>query len=795
MRDVGLLSTLWRAFGVLPPPEAANVMCARIPDCGFGVVSTTKLRRGNVLFRVPLDSALTVARSPNDDVDLALALLRAIEIDEAWRGYASAVLPSPDELTASFLWPRRLISELQDEVAIREAERCALRIGIMQRTLARRGRSAVGYSGDEAFYDSVPPLALPAAAAGWRLGNAEWGDNVGGTVTGPDGGSGHSNGGAVGPDGDIFIWALAVVLSRSILLHDASGEPMRALVPMADLFNHLPESPAEYVAAADAAGEEDPPPCWEIEEFSTPNYTDEQRTDDSSRWDAGIPPLRYNEEQMQQEASDTDTRGGGAVVEGPTPLGLTAGAFVVVRAPHDIPEGQQVLLPYGVETDAKLLATHGFIPISNSAQYVPLFRTVEAMAGAAAVFAAEVGWEAWKAERHARSSQPRIQEGERNEDSGSEGPSLKGNGRPHAGEELSTEEEDERGPLLQEKGRPPPPLAALGERLDRFPSLDASEAPIAAPPEEDLQACVKENGRPQPSLAALGEVPTEYMKDERLDLFMSLDASAAPLAARPGADLQACAHVVGAAMLLAARPEEVCWFGERWSHAAGHAVLTVAVGRLAGGGGGNSGGGLSGGGKPCGGRFGDGRSDGGIPAGGSSGGGMSEGGTPSGGMSSASMPVRDMSATRARELEGCACAFLGHAASAQLERLTAQSTAEEDAAAASALEARLRLVEGLWVADSVEREGGDPVAEDAEDAKVAAAAAALDARLRPAQLRLVGMQETDGADSGVGESILDSRRMLLALRYREGVKRLLGSFVQRCEARCAELGVVDELVA
>lgn len=585
MPGVGLLSTAWRAFGVQPPPEAASVRCTRIPDFGFGVVATTSLRRGDELFRVPLGSALTVERSPHDDVDLALALLSAVETDEAWHGYASAVLPRIDELTASFLWPRSLIYELQDEVAIREAERCATRIGVLQRTIARRGRRAVGYGSDAAPRDSGPPSARALPFPGLLASQA--GTSIVGATEDPL--PLYRVGKSSSMESPPPEWALAVVLSRSILLHDARGGQLRALVPMADLFNHLPESPAEYIAAADASGEEDPPPCWELEEVP---IIDGERAGDGSK------------------------RGGGAAGAGTAPA---VGAWVVARAPHDVCEGHQVVLPYGLETDAELLATHGFLPAPNSAQYWPLFSSPEAMASAAAAYAAEMGSAAWPAgldgEGCEHSAQGEIEE----EDSGSEGPHPKDNGRPC-----------------------PPRLAGL---------------------------------------------------EERLEILLSIDASEAPLAVRPGNDLQVCTHVLGAAMLLAARPAELRLFGEVWGEAAGHAVIAAVVGRSAGGGG-------------------------------------------------------AMTAARAGELEAYACAFLSHAASAQLQKLTAKSGVDADAAARAALEA---------------------------------------------QVQLVGERETGGAPGGDGESILGARRMLLALRYREGVKRMLGSFVQRCEARRAELRAAGQL--
>ena len=106
-------------------------------------------------------------------------------------------------------------------------------------------------------------------------------------------------------------WALAMVCSRSFCLGDESGRRLRALLPFFDLFNHLPESPAEYAAAAPASGEDEPPSPWTIEEGA-----------------------------------------------------------VVLRAAQPAKQGEEVLLPYGVETSAELLATHGFAMSDNSADYV-----------------------------------------------------------------------------------------------------------------------------------------------------------------------------------------------------------------------------------------------------------------------------------------------------------------------------------------------------------------------------------------------------------------------------------------
>ena len=64
-------------------------------------------------------------------------------------------------------------------------------------------------------------------------------------------------------------WALTMVCSRSFSFEleaeAAGGGWLRALLPFIDCFNHLPESPAEYAAAAAEAGADEPPSPWSLE--------------------------------------------------------------------------------------------------------------------------------------------------------------------------------------------------------------------------------------------------------------------------------------------------------------------------------------------------------------------------------------------------------------------------------------------------------------------------------------------------------------------------------------------------
>ena len=110
-------------------------------------------------------------------------------------------------------------------------------------------------------------------------------------------------------------WAWSMVYSRSFSLELDGGyksRRMRACVPIMDLANHLPESPAAY---ARACGDGDEP----------------------------LAPISANDES------------------------------VVLRAPHDTAEGAEILVPYGLESNAELLVQHGFeLGADNDAEYVSL---------------------------------------------------------------------------------------------------------------------------------------------------------------------------------------------------------------------------------------------------------------------------------------------------------------------------------------------------------------------------------------------------------------------------------------
>lgn len=231
------------------------------------MVATVDVGCGQELLRIPLEQGLFVQRAGNDGRVLATALQRAVSEPGPWRDYRALVMPERP-VPAAMFWSDDELEALQHDEAIELA-----------RSMRRRHVDRAGGYG--------------ARSLGGRSGS----------------GSGND------------IWALSMVHSRSFHIDDG-GRGVRALLPFADLFNHLPESPAEYRAAAEAFGDDEPPSPWELE------------TDDRH------------------------------------------GAVVVLRAAQAVRRGEEVLLPYGAETNAELLTTHGFSldeAGANSAQHLPLF--------------------------------------------------------------------------------------------------------------------------------------------------------------------------------------------------------------------------------------------------------------------------------------------------------------------------------------------------------------------------------------------------------------------------------------
>jgi hypothetical protein len=123
-------------------------------------------------------------------------------------------------------------------------------------------------------------------------------------------------------------WAVGVVRGRSFML-DPTPEGRgrrRALVPVADLFNHAPESPATYAV-------------------------------------------------LERE--------GGGDLENPWQaiVGDDGEEYVDVAAHRSWRAGEEVLLPYGLESGVEMLAAHGVFLRDNEADYLPLYQDLVELVG------------------------------------------------------------------------------------------------------------------------------------------------------------------------------------------------------------------------------------------------------------------------------------------------------------------------------------------------------------------------------------------------------------------------------
>ena len=123
---------------------------------------------------------------------------------------------------------------------------------------------------------------------------------------------------------DEWSWAMGIVYSRSFSIEasddDGGADGLRCLAPVLDLFNHRPESPVEYAA----------------------------------RW-------------AEQEDDD----------EPPASPWALSGDFVQLVADEPVGAGEEVCIPYGLETGLETLVQSGFRPLPNSADFVALFSDVD----------------------------------------------------------------------------------------------------------------------------------------------------------------------------------------------------------------------------------------------------------------------------------------------------------------------------------------------------------------------------------------------------------------------------------
>lgn len=126
-------------------------------------------------------------------------------------------------------------------------------------------------------------------------------------------------------------WAVGAVISRSFAVDDVA----RALVPFADLFNHEPQAPWRWAALLSEDPEQAPTP-WSWSE--------------DGRW-------------------------------------------FELRAPRHVELGEEVTIPYGEDTNAELLAVHGFVPRDSESDYVELFSSPDDLLSAFPISPESGSWE------------------------------------------------------------------------------------------------------------------------------------------------------------------------------------------------------------------------------------------------------------------------------------------------------------------------------------------------------------------------------------------------------------------
>eukprot|EP00466_Bigelowiella_natans_P015513 jgi/Bigna1/84591/fgenesh1_pg.167_\ len=338
-KDSAKLTELWSTYGITPRYEEAKIEVGVSEDRGRGIeVKAGKtLEAGEVMLAIPFEHAITVPLDPEDpednsDYQLALSLLHAIqsarqgEADDAtvegrraknWLWYAQQILPAMEELPLGAYWTDEELEEMQHEPSIALAQQFASRFRLFAELSGRR---------DTAL--SVLGRRELTACRTWRRRRRR-----------------RSCSGALGIVNSRSFAATIrpeFVSSPSFLNLSSrwdesdgeaaafeGGELVRILCPVTDLFNHEAESPQ---SAFSSGGH---------------NY-----------WRVGRSQGDGSEQQQQQQQQQ-----------------------FVILAPKSYGPNEEILLPYGAETNLELLMAYGFLPdslepgepASNPADYVPIF--------------------------------------------------------------------------------------------------------------------------------------------------------------------------------------------------------------------------------------------------------------------------------------------------------------------------------------------------------------------------------------------------------------------------------------
>jgi hypothetical protein len=249
-----LQGQLWEAVDVLPGISETRLALRKTQDTGvsdLGFVATAPISKGEVIISVPMRYALVVnlksstkgdSEQPSD-VRLALQLLRVLDLTDAgetefdadvkqfWRAYTLRILPR--ETFAAIAWEEEDIEHLQYERTVEEVKALRSRLEeLCKQTLEEE--ETMDYDEDE-DEDEESSSAPPRGRRKVTISRMQ-------AVRLP--------GGKTMMEDATLRWALSIVRSRSFMLDENVDSPTarRAIVPVADLFNHQPEGPLTWAA-------------------------------------------------------------------------------------------------------------------------------------------------------------------------------------------------------------------------------------------------------------------------------------------------------------------------------------------------------------------------------------------------------------------------------------------------------------------------------------------------------------------------------------------------------------------
>jgi len=320
---VQLQERLWAEADVLPGISETLLQLAKTQETGvsdLGFMAKGPIAKGDIIISVPMRYALVVNMKSGakgdelpSDVRLALQLLRVLDLTEAgeskfeddvkafWRAYTLRILPR--ETFAAIAWEEVDIESLQYERTVEEVKALRSRLEeLCKQTLEETEQVEEDEDEDE---DNEPvPGKRKVTISGMQAVRLPGGKTMMEDAT--------------------LRWALSIVRSRSFMFDENDDSPVvrRAIVPVADLFNHQPEGPLLW-----ASMDEELTNPWQV--------------------------LRGDDGMM----------------------------YVDICAHRDYSVGEEVLLPYGLETSADLLCSHGIVLKENAADYVPVYSDAVELVG------------------------------------------------------------------------------------------------------------------------------------------------------------------------------------------------------------------------------------------------------------------------------------------------------------------------------------------------------------------------------------------------------------------------------